>query len=38
MGSAEKMFWQGARADMLHAVLVKIDCSRGVFWVCWITV
>ena len=33
VGSAEKVFWQGARADVLHAVFVEIDGSRGVFWI-----
>jgi len=33
VGSAEKVFGQGACADVLHAVFVEIDCSRGVLWV-----
>lgn len=38
MGSAEEVFWQGARADVLHAVFVEIDGSCGVLWVCWVAV
>jgi len=38
VGSAEKMFWQGASADVLHAVFVEIDGSRGVLWVGWVAV
>lgn len=38
VGSAEKVFWQGARANVLHTVFVEIDGSRGVFWVRWVAV
>ena len=38
MGPAEEMFWQGARADVPHAVFVEIDRSRGVFRVGWVAI
>lgn len=31
--SVEKVFGNGAGADVLHAMFVEVDCSGGMFWV-----